>query len=85
MYKEVYLMGMVRTQIYLTRRQHRLIQKLAKQEDISASEIIRQALDRYLEKLSPEREQDPLFQIVGLGASGDTKGSIEHDRVIYGE
>ncbi len=76
-------MAMIRTQIYLTQMQHRLIQKLARQQRSSAAEIIRQAVESYLEKMVPGGGEDPLFKIIGLGASGETKGSIEHDKGIY--
>ena len=30
-------------------------------------------------------EHDPLWDIVGLGESGVTDGSVEHDKYLYGE
>ncbi len=76
-------MAMIRTQIYLTQTQHRLIQKLARQQGSSAAEIIRQAVESYLEKMIPSGGEDPLFKVIGLGASGETKGSVKHDEGIY--
>jgi len=44
---------MVRKQIYLPRKQNLLLKRLAKQRRISEAEVIRQALEREVEQVTP--------------------------------
>lgn len=57
----------VRTQIYLTEEQRRRIDELAESEDVTMAEIIRRAIDGYLDdQVDPERVLAATF-----GASPD--------------
>jgi len=84
-------MAMTRTQIYLTEEQRRQIQRLAELEHKSMAQVIREAVEEYVIKQldtedfgeSSVNSADPLRDIVGLGSSGITAGSIHHDRDIY--
>ena len=49
---------LVRKQTYIYKRQQVLLKQLAKDRGLSYSEIIRQAIDRYVDKAMPVRSQD---------------------------
>jgi len=86
-------MAMTRTQIYLTEEQHGWILRLAKAQRKTMAEVIREAVEEYVIKQMDTEDlgetsvssADPLRDIIGLGASGITDGSIHHDRYIYDE
>lgn len=84
-------MAMTRTQIYLTEEQRRKIQHLAQAQHKTMAQVIREAVEEYVikrmdtENLKKVNPADPLWDIIGLGASGITDGSIHHDRDIYDE
>lgn len=87
------MMAMIRTQIYLTEEQRKQIQRLAKDQHKTMAQVIREAVEEYiLQQRAAENLRkasvnptDPLWEIIGLGASGITDGSIHHDRDIYDE
>jgi len=76
-------MSMTRTQIYLTEEQRQEIQRIANIQHKTMAEVIREAVEAYV--IHQASSRDPLWDIVGLGASGITDGSIHHDRDIYDE
>ena len=76
-------MAMTRTQIYLTEEQRGKIQRLAELEHKSMAQVIREAVEEYV--IRQASNEDPLWDIVGLGSSGITDGSIHHDRDIHDE
>jgi len=76
-------MAMTRTQIYLTEEQRRQVQLLADRQRKSMAEVIREAIQEYL--IRQMSTEDPLRDIIGLGASGIADGSVHHDRDIYDE
>ena len=76
-------MAMTRTQIYLTEEQRGKIQRLAELEHKSMAQVIREAVEEYV--IRQTSNEDPLWDIVGLGSSGITDGSIHHDRDTYDE
>jgi len=86
-------MAMTRTQVYLTEEQHRHIQRLAEAQHKTMAQVIREAVEEYAIKQMDTEDfsetsvssADPLRDIIGLGASGITDGSIHHDRYIYDE
>ena len=86
-------MAMTRTQIYLTEEQRGQIQRLAEVQHKTMAQVIREAVEEYViqwmgtEYLSKASisSADPLRDIIGLGASGISDGSIHHDRDIYDE
>jgi len=49
---------LVRKQTYINKRQQVLLKQLAKDCGLSESEIIRQAIDRYVDKAMPVRSPD---------------------------
>ncbi len=76
-------MAMTRTQIYLTEEQRGKIQRLAEAQHKTMAEVIREAVEEYMTR--QRSNEDPLWDIVALGSSGITDGSIHHDRDIYDE
>ena len=86
-------MAMIRTQIYLTEEQRRQIQHLAELQHKTMAQMIREALEEYISQQMRVKDfgkasvisTDPLRDIIGLGASGITDGSIHHDRDVYDE
>ena len=86
-------MAMTRTQIYLTEEQRGKIQRLAELEHKTMAQVIREAVEEYvIQRMDIEslrqasaNPNDPLWDIIGLGDSGITDGSIHHDRYIYDE
>ena len=78
-------MAKVRTQIYLTEEQHRILSDLSYRQKTPLAEMIRQAVDEYLDKISTEEVLNPLNNIIALGKSGSSRGSVKHDEEIYGD
>ena len=76
-------MPKVRTQIYLTEEQHKILSDLSYRKKTSLAEMIRQAVDEYLDKISTKEVLNPLNNIIALGESGSSKGSVKHDEEIY--
>jgi hypothetical protein len=79
---------MERKQIYIAREQERGLQAIAARENTSVSAIIREAIDAYLEEnLTPDIpiEEHPIWQIVGIGKSDLTEGSVSYKRDLYGD
>jgi len=69
--------------VYLTEEQRRQIQRLADAQRKTMAQVIREAVEEYV--IRQTTDDDPLWDIIGLGASGITDGSIHHDRDIYDE
>lgn len=78
-------MPKVRTQIYLTEEQHQMLSDLSYRKKTPVAEMIRRAVDEYLDKLSSEGVLNPLTNIIALGESGSSRGSVKHDEEIYGD
>jgi len=58
--------AMVRTQIYLTRREHESLRRVAKRTGRAQSEIIRAAVDDWLEQKSGVGRAQVLEAVAGL-------------------
>ena len=76
-------MAMTRTQIYLTEEQREQIQRLAEAQHKTMAQVIREAVEEYIVQRSAQ--ESAWWDIVNLGSSGITDGSIHHDRDIYDE
>jgi len=57
---------MERTQIYLTKEEREALDRIAKQRGESKSTLIRQAVDRYIERFHPQGRNAFLQQAKGL-------------------
>jgi hypothetical protein len=78
---------MVRKQIYLSVEQNEQLHRTAARQRRSEAEVLRDALDRHLERRSRKRRRlndDPLLQIVGIFATGDRSFSTRIDELLYG-
>ncbi len=76
-------MSKVRTQIYLTEEQHQMLSELSNRRKTPIAEMVRQAINEYLSKISPQEKVNPLSKIIALGESGNSLGSLRHDEEIY--
>lgn len=74
---------MIRKQTYIFPHQERALKSLARQRHETEAEIIREALERYLNDVSRSTEEDPMLGFIGLAAGGPRDGSTQHDRDIY--
>lgn len=73
----------VKTQIYLTKRQRSSAMRLARERGTSVAHILREALDRFLQK--EEQPQSELRQLIGLASSRrPNRGATDHNEIIYG-
>jgi len=80
---EVVAMPKVRTQIYLNEDQHQILSELSNLRKTTIAEIVRQAINDYLFKISTKESVNPLSKIIALGESGQSFGSLRHDEEIY--
>lgn len=76
-------MPKVRTQIYLNEDQHQILSELSNLRKTTIAEIVRQAINDYLSKISSMQSVNPLNKIIALGESGRSFGSLRHDEEIY--
>lgn len=76
------MMAMIRKQVQFTERQAARIRREAARRGVSESAVIRDALDRGLSgRIGPTDEQwERALAVVGMGHSGHTDISVEHDR-----
>ncbi len=70
-------------QIYLDDRQDQALRRLAKEKKASVSELIRRGIDLLLTQIPVEN--DPAFQLIGLGKSGVHNIAENHDEYIVQE
>ena len=74
---------MVRTQIYLTAKQHRRLRRAAAREGLSMTELLRRLVDRHLTPPArPEFSKEAVMSFIGLGESGRDDISQRHDEAI---
>ena len=69
-------MNQVRVQILLEPRQHTALKKVAKRQDKSVSELMRQITDEYLSKSTPNQDDEVLQAL-------DTLKQVREKQVIY--
>jgi len=62
---------MQRTQIYLTEQEQTALRRLAEASGRSQSELIREAVDRYLREFSPQAQRAALLGAVGIWRERD--------------
>jgi hypothetical protein len=66
--------------VYLRQEQLDALRSLAAKQGLSVAELIRQGVDRVLAETPVE--DDPLWNIIGLGSSGVHDLALEHDRYL---
>ena len=67
-------------QVYLRQEQLDALRIRANREGVSVAELVRQGVDRILNDVP--LEQDPIWEIVGLGSSDVDDLSLKHDRYL---
>lgn len=67
-------------QIYLREGQLEALRALAQRREQSIAELVRQSVDQLLINVSAE--ENPLFDIIGIGDSGLGDVSINHDHYL---
>ena len=70
-------------QLYLREEQLEALRRLAQKRRVSMAELVRQSVDRLLEEAPLEDE--PLWDLVGIGASGLGDLSERHDAYLVKE
>ncbi len=85
----MYVPKKVRTQLYLTERQRKVLAEQSRLTGKSAGELVREAVDEvYLKEPRQPAvlpDDDPLWHLVGSGSSGQTDISARHDDYLYPE
>lgn len=79
---------MKRTQIQLTKEQTEQLDEMAREQGVSRSELIRQAVDRWLDTRSASSSEERLQrakEAVGRHASGENDVSSRHDEYLEEE
>ncbi len=80
---------MVRTQVYLPRDIYEQLKQRADSEGLTMAHQIREALTQYATESKTEQKghilaaDDPIWDMIGMGKSGVTDGSVNHDKYIY--
>lgn len=82
------LLSEKRTQVYFPLDLYRRVEKTAKRKSKSSAQVIREAVELYLEKDEKEKEidweNDPIFKAAGIMKSGVTDLAVNHDHYLYG-
>ena len=75
---------MVRTQIYLSSSQHRALKREAKAAGVSMTELVRRIVAERVEgrQLVRVHDKETVMRFVGLGDSGTSNASEDHDRAL---
>lgn len=79
---------MVRTQVYLPQDIYDQLKSRADEEGVTMATQIREALAEYVVEKPKKKEHiltedDPIWQLIGIGESGISDGSVNHDKYIY--
>ena len=74
----------MRTQVYLTRQQHRALKQAAEREGVSMTELVRRMVDEHLlgRRGTARFRKEDVLSFVALGASGQTETSECHDEAL---
>ena len=75
---------MIRTQVYLTPSQHRVLKKEAAREGVSMTELLRRLIDTHLTRRRGVNafQKDAVLSFIGLGSSGHSDTAERHDDVL---
>jgi hypothetical protein len=75
-------MELIRKQTYITPEQDAALKKMAADEGTTEAEVLRRALDAWLDAAEGRTAADPLRRLVGF--VDVSTGSVDHDD-IYGD
>jgi len=75
---------MVRTQIYLSKTQHRALKREARAAGVSMTELVRQIVAERVEGKQRVRVhgKEAIMRFIGLGDTGAGNASEDHDRAL---
>lgn len=75
---------MIRTQVYLSRSQHRALKREAKAAGISMTELVRQIVAEKIEGRPRVHvhDKEAVLRFIDLGDSGVSDTSEDHDRAL---
>jgi predicted CopG family antitoxin len=76
-------MGMRQTNISLEEWQYQKLRELAEKEGKSISGLIRELIKEKFKLAEDEIENDPIFEIIGMGKGEGTDVAREHDKLLY--
>lgn len=79
----LYVIHMIRTQVFLPEETHLLIKIQAQKERRPAAEIIREALEKGMKSRSTKNAGDGLLKLAGLGIKGPRDLSKNIDKYLY--
>jgi Arc/MetJ-type ribon-helix-helix transcriptional regulator len=78
---------MKKINLYLTNFQHQELKNKAHNDDVSMSELVREAIDEYLTSKKRSYDFDPhedsFFKAIGTMRSEETDLSVNHDKYLY--
>jgi len=78
---------MKKLNIYFDDNQYENLREKAYKNKTTMSDIIREAVDEYLSKTDKtkimKRENDPIFEIIGIFSSGIGDLGANHDKYLY--
>lgn len=74
-----------RTQISLEDWQYQMLLEISRKTKKSLSGIIRDLIAETFTKQAGDKEEDPLFKLIGIGAGDGAPVAREHDRYLYGK
>ena len=74
-----------RTQISLDNWQYQVLLDESRKMKKSLSSLIREMVTEKFAAKPGEAASDPVFDIIGIGASGQTTTARNHDAVLYGK
>lgn len=73
-----------RTQVYFPEKLYRDVKKRAQAESKSVAAVVREAVEKHLEKKEIDWENDPFFKAAGFFQSDTGDLSVNHDHYLYG-
>lgn len=75
-----------RAQLYIDENQIQLLKLEAEREDLTVSELVRRAIERFLisKAKSVDWNRDPLNKALGKIKLEVTDASLDHDHYLYG-
>lgn len=78
----LYIIHMIRTQVYLPDELYQNIKLVAKKEKKSAAQIVRRALERELEE-KKQTVGEAFLELSKIAAKGPKDLSTNHDKYLY--
>lgn len=73
-----------RTNVNISRKQHEYLMAAAERQNKSLSAVLRDAIAAYEKHTKLASQQDPVFEIVGMGKAGK-HAARDHDKLLYGK